>query len=221
MYALNSVRIWFSKKGRAAYISHLDMMRCMQRSLKRAKIPVWYTQGFNPHIYMTFAMPLSLGFESECETMDIKLVEDEFPLSALIQRLNEALPPEIRVLRAAEPKNKTEAIAFAQYRLTVHDVNPAEFIPLWQAFIRQPEILSQKKTKKGFKEVNLKDYIGEEAVTAEDGKAIVALRLMSGVNEGLNPSLILKAFEKQHPGYFGHVAVLRTGMLDGELRPFE
>lgn len=217
---MNNVRIRFSKLGRAAYISHLDMMRCMQRALKRAKIPVWYTQGFNPHIYVTFAMPLSLGFESVYETMDFKLTE-EFPLPELIERLNEALPPEIQVSYAAEPRSKFEDIAYAEYQLTVHGTQPDSFLPLWTAFIDLPEIMSQKKTKKGFKEVNLKDYIGDTSATEQNGNVVLTLRLTAGVNEGLNPSLIIKAFEKQNPSSFSHISVLRTILLDSGLHPFE
>ena len=61
---MTTVRIWFTKTGEASYISLLDLQRVMQRALKRSGLPVWYTLGFNPHIYMTFACPLPLGQES-------------------------------------------------------------------------------------------------------------------------------------------------------------
>lgn len=56
-----TVRIWFEKRNEASYISLLDLQRVMQRVLKRSGLPVWHTLGFNPHIYMTFTCPLSLG----------------------------------------------------------------------------------------------------------------------------------------------------------------
>ena len=59
-----TVRLVFSKTGRARYISHLDLNRTMARVLRRAGIPLWYTEGFNKHPYITFAAPLSLGCES-------------------------------------------------------------------------------------------------------------------------------------------------------------
>ena len=73
-----TVRISFEKKNEASYISLLDLQRVMQRVLKRSGLPVWHTLGFNPHIYMTFACPLSLGQESECECVDVK-TEAESP----------------------------------------------------------------------------------------------------------------------------------------------
>ena len=73
---MQNVRIWFSKTGVVKYISHLDLTRCMARALKLSGLPVWYTQGFNPRIYMTFAMPLSLGVSGLRECVDIRLTEE-------------------------------------------------------------------------------------------------------------------------------------------------
>ena len=74
-----NIRIFFSKTGRAIYISHLDLYRLFQRSIKRAKLPVWETEGFNPHLYLTFALPLALGTAGVCESMDTKLTEVRKP----------------------------------------------------------------------------------------------------------------------------------------------
>ncbi|MBQ9964192.1 MAG: DUF2344 domain-containing protein, partial [Clostridia bacterium] len=59
------MRITFSKTGSARYISHLDLNRTMTRAVRRAGLPIWYTEGFNRHPYLTFAAPLSLGYEGE------------------------------------------------------------------------------------------------------------------------------------------------------------
>ena len=83
VFALKSVRLFYTKHGRMRFISHLDMTRFMARVIRRAELPVWYTEGFNPHLYMTFALPLSLGFESEYEAVDIRLLQDDYELSIL------------------------------------------------------------------------------------------------------------------------------------------
>ena len=88
---MKNVRVWFEKKGAVRYISHLDLTRNMARGLKLSGLPVWYTEGFNPRIYMTYAMPLSLGVCGERECMDIRLTE-EVPYSELTVRLNTCLP---------------------------------------------------------------------------------------------------------------------------------
>ena len=74
---MHTIRIWFTKTGEAAYISLLDLQRVMGRALKRSGLPVWYTLGFNPHIYMTFACPLSLGQESLVESVDVKTEQEQ------------------------------------------------------------------------------------------------------------------------------------------------
>ena len=69
---MQTIRVWFAKREEACYISHLDLQRVVQRALKRSGVPVWYTQGFNPHIYLTFALPLPLGQQSITECFDFK-----------------------------------------------------------------------------------------------------------------------------------------------------
>ncbi len=217
---MKSVRIWFLKQGRAVYISHLDMMRCMQRALKRAGIPVWYTQGFNPHIYLTFALPLSLGYASDCETMDIRLDED-MPFDEIVSRLNSALPPDIRVLRATEPVNKPEAITYADYSVIINRDDAGALSDKWNQFIAQPVIASDKKTKKGYKEVNLKDYIISADAKAEDTTVTITMRLLAGINENLNPSLVIEAFRKACCNEPFHATVRRTAIYDKQLSVFE
>ena len=76
---MKNVRIWFEKKDTARYISHLDLNRCMARAFHKTRLPLWYTQGFNPHVFVSFAMPLSLGMNGVRECMDVRLVEDMDP----------------------------------------------------------------------------------------------------------------------------------------------
>ena len=71
-----TVRAFYRKEGRIKYISHLDMNRCISRDLKRSGLPVWHTLGFNSHIYLTFALPLSLGYESLCDSFDFRLTRE-------------------------------------------------------------------------------------------------------------------------------------------------
>lgn len=73
------VRLWLSKQGRIKYVSHLDMFRLMQRAVRRAEIPLWYTEGFNPHPYISFLLALSLGTEGLREPVDIRIVDDMTP----------------------------------------------------------------------------------------------------------------------------------------------
>ena len=73
----NIIRFEFTKKDGLKYISHLDLQRAVSRIIKRSGIPIRYTEGFNPHQKMVFALPLSVGSESECELLDIYIRHEE------------------------------------------------------------------------------------------------------------------------------------------------
>ena len=82
------VRIWFSKQGRIKYVSHLDIMRCMTRAVRRADIPLWYTEGFNPHPYLNFLQPMPLGVEGLNEPLDIR-IEGEISDKEIMDKYNQ------------------------------------------------------------------------------------------------------------------------------------
>ena len=72
------IRVKFSKHGAMKFIGHLDILRYFQKAIRRAEIPIVFTEGFSPHMVMSFASPLGVGIESEGEYMDIEIRE---PLS--------------------------------------------------------------------------------------------------------------------------------------------
>ena len=111
---MESMRVFYAKTGTAKYISHLDINRCFQRAMKRAAIPLWFTEGFNPHAYLTFPLPLALGYESLCECVDFRLVEPIEP-GEIVRRLNAVLPMGLKAVRAAPPAYKAADIALAAY----------------------------------------------------------------------------------------------------------
>ena len=96
-----TVRLVFEKTGRARFTSHLDLMRGMTRAMRRAGVPLWYTEGFNRHPYLTFAAPLSLGYEGLGETMDLRLAQPT-DLPAMVDALNAVLPEGLHIVSAAE-----------------------------------------------------------------------------------------------------------------------
>ena len=81
------IRFKFKKVGNLQYISHLDLVRTMNKIIVRANLPLWYTEGFNPKPKMVFAAPLSIGCESFCEFLDLRLTERIDPEVAK-ERLN-------------------------------------------------------------------------------------------------------------------------------------
>ena len=119
---MKTVRVWFEKKDTARYISHLDLNRCMSRAFHKTKLPLWYTQGFHPHVFLTITMPLSLGMIGLRESMDIRLTE-EMAGEEIIRRLNTALPLDIHVFDVTEPVMKAKDVAWASYEIVYRPEN--------------------------------------------------------------------------------------------------
>lgn len=192
------VRMSFQKTGMAKFISHLDTVRCITRAMKRACVPIWFTEGFNPHAFLTFAMPLSLGFESLCETVDFRLME-ETDLNELAERLNNALPVDITVKEIYVYETSPNDIRWAEYKIIFN--NPDKLL-LGQAekILSSDEIMVLKKSKKGRnkveKEVNIKEHIKSFELSEDNGKLILNTVLSSGTSVNINPMLLIGALVK-------------------------
>ena len=187
---MKDYRIVFEKRGRVKYISHLDLNRCMLRAVRRSGLPAWYTEGFHPHMYLMFPLALSLGAESICEVMDLRLTEEVQP-EEILARLNPALPEGLKAYEVREPKHVTQDVGSAEYEVTL----TGERLPeRWEAFFAQEQILTEKKTKKGMKEIDIKPLVTVESVTAEGDTLHLTMRLPAGNEGNLNVSVVTDAF---------------------------
>lgn len=188
MNIVDTVRVRFSKKGRAKYISHLDLVRTMTRVLRRAAIPLWYTEGFSKHPYITFASPLSLGYEGECEYMDFRL-EQEMPMAEIVDRLNQSMPEGITVLCAAPAQCKVGEIVQSEWELHF----PVKDREKWEEVLARDVIEVQKRTKKKtFKTVDIKPHICNARFDEQDGGCVLRVLLPTG-EQSINPSLLINA----------------------------
>ena len=192
------VRMSFQKTGMAKFISHLDTVRCITRAMKRACVPIWYTEGFNPHAFLTFAMPLSLGFESLCETVDFRLIE-EVDLEELAERINNALPVDITVKEIYVHETSPNDIRWAEYKIIFNNPD-ALLLDKAESVLSADEIMVLKKAKQGRKkvekEVNIKEHIKSFELNNEDGKLILNTVLSSGTSININPMLLIGALVK-------------------------
>lgn len=182
------VRLFFTKLDRAKYISHLDMNRCMSRAIKRAGLPVWYTGGFNPHMYLTFPLPLSLGCESVYECVDLKMTQ-KVDFDQMVSRLNACLPPDIQVFSAGEQKMDQKEIAWADYEICFRNEDGLK--EKLTSFFNQQEIKVIKKTKKGEKEIDLKPHFSLVSMEEKEGKLVAVMRFATGIELNINPTLLL------------------------------
>ena len=211
---MTTYRITFEKTGRARYISHLDLMRCMQRALKRSGLPVWYTEGFSPRIAMNFAVPLSLGFESPRESMDIRLLED-VEKEDLLQRLNAGLPEDIRAFDVTEPVMVVNDVAFAEYRLTFTGEGVYDAL---QALLAREEIIVMKHSKKGDKPVDIRPHFADIVPQPTENGCEVICALPAGNFGGINPMLLGEALK--NAGCPAQLHVERRTLLNGEKQLF-
>jgi len=187
-------RVFYTKTGRLKYISHLDVNRLMQRALKRSGLPVWYSEGFNPHIYLTFALPLALGVESVYEVMDFRLVAF-LSEKEITRRIQSALPEGMTVLSVSRPVDKVQEIASAEFEIAFSSCSASDLLEKWNAFLAKDEICVEKRTKKGIKTINIKPEITVKCAAVEAERFLLTLLLPAGIEKNISPFLVLEAFE--------------------------
>ena len=207
------MRLFFTKLDRAKYISHLDMNRCMSRAMRRADLPVWYTGGFNPHMYLTFPLPLSLGCESSYECVDLKMVQAVDP-QEVVGRLNPCLPPDIQVFRAAAPQMDQKEIAWADYEMQL--AGGENFAEKLEEYLNQPAIMVVKKTKKGEKEIDIRPHFSVQKLEVRDGGVYATMRFATGIELNINPTLLLD----NAPFLLRVISLKRVMVYNKELQPF-
>lgn len=186
---MRNVRLIYKKQGRAKYISHLDINRLFLRVIKRAKLPVWFTEGFNPHAFLAFVLPLSLGYVSEYDICDFRIVDDNFTDNMVKKALSETFPPSIEVVDVIAPVMKAKDLAFAEFNISIEcDKGNGEVIT---DFLEKDEIIVEKLTKKKkLKTFDVKPKIKRYRATETENGLNIYLLLPCGGEENINPSLI-------------------------------
>lgn len=221
---MRCVRIWFEKVGMSRYISHLDLMRTMSRAVRRSKIPLWYTEGFNPHPYMTFALPLSLGMESICESMDIK-IEGEISNEEIFSSLKAVMPEGINIKAVTDGEIDPKYIAFGKFEIRFSGVeNGEDFCLMLKDILSSSELPVQKLGKKGrkkvYKEINLMEYIKEYSVKEASQEPVLEVLLPAGSVTNVNPSLLAEEIIKRAGDGVSYV-ILRKELFTDKMESFK
>lgn len=218
---MDKLRLRFTKTGRAIYLSHLDLMRTMQRAFLRAGIPIRYSEGFNPHAILSIALPLSVGSASVCELMDFKL-RSFMSLSEIPFRLNRALPEGIRVLEAYEWERKFRDIKWLDVDgvFEYDNCDPQAILPALSDFFAQDSLVVRKKSKKGEMDFDLAPALRSLSLEAE-GERIHLKALVSAQEPTLNPELLPAALSQLVPALAPDFAYFtRRQIYDGEMNIF-
>ena len=195
-YALK-VRVKFAKEGAMKFIGHLDIMRYFQKAVKRANLDVAFSEGFSPHMIMSFASPLGVGITSTGEYFDMEL-KSATTSSDMVKRLNDAMAEGMKILsiRQVEDGKASKAmslVAAADYRLKFRET--AELPENWkeklEEFKAQKEIVILKKTKKSEKELDIRPFIYKLSLEEKDE---IFMQLAAGSSNNTKPELVMEAF---------------------------
>ena len=195
-------RIIFEKKGKAVWISHLDLMRLFQRAFKRAGLPLTHTQGFNPRPSVSIALPLSVGVESCCELLDFDLDGDKVVNRIIRGKLNDYLVPGIRVIKVYDNGQKIKNLALLDTIVTLEydEGIPADAVRKLKDFFAQEEIPVGKKTKSGgIQDQNIVPMIRALEVAQSDDNTVLLKARICCQNPTLNPMQLHGAILRHLP----------------------
>lgn len=221
---MHDIRVFFTKTGNARFISHLDMNRVFSRAVRRTDIPIWYTEGFNPHPYFSFSLPLSLGVESEYECVDMRLNDNDYPLRKVKSQFNDVLPEHIRVVKVVIPQMQSKDIYCGIFDISYETENEEELSDCLDKILSADELLAEKKQKSGKRkvtvEVNLLQGVITYSVIKSKNTVTLHLLLLSGANN-INPMLLVNSIEKKCDVAYDSVKIRKIALFDENYRIFQ
>ena len=218
------LRLKYAKTGKAKYISHLDLSETMHRALLRAEIPLKYSEGFNPHPYISVALPLKVGDESVCELLDFAVIKGYAPSEDFAKKLCRALPEGIEIFGIYPAARKFSQIAWIEiqgnmyYEHTVPRIED-EIIERFSS----EEILILKKTKSGISELNIAPFLKDIIFSHEkNGKKMSVSAKVSAQNPSISPDNIISALDGRYRHLMPrHYSFFRTELMDADFLPFK
>ena len=183
-----TMRVRFSREGAPSYLAHLDMMRMFERSLRRTGMPLAFTQGFNPHPVMNFALPLGVGVDTEADFADFALTAATDP-DAFRDRLNAALPEDIRILEARVAPEGGDSL-MASVHAAMYRLRGPGLVAAVSRLPAEGPLPVGKKGKEGVRIVDVRPLLlGVES----QGDGTLRLLAKAGSRENLRPDLFLQA----------------------------
>ncbi|WML35687.1 TIGR03936 family radical SAM-associated protein [Clostridium sp. OS1-26] len=195
--------IKFSKEDSIKFVAHLDLMRTIQRMMKRSGLPVQYSKGFNPHINMSLAQPLAVGVYSSGDYLDAAF-DEELDESTIVEKLNLSAPMGIKVFEAVKIKEEQNkkvfksmaAIDAAKYTIKVK-YNSVEFLNQdMEKLLNAQQWETIKKSKSGESKVNIKSMIKEIKYEIVDNILIIHTTVSCGSRENLSSELLAKFIQE-------------------------
>lgn len=215
-------RIMFEKTDAAKYIAHLDLNRIFQRACRRAGLPLAFSQGFNPHPKISFAIPLAVGVAGEGEFMELELTE-ALDSDQVCQRLNEKLPVGIKILAGAVVQDKEKPLMARVTRATYRFIYPASanitaslLRSALEEIMNKTTIEVHRVVKRKNRQVDIRPYIFTLAGEIKAGRAQVTAEMAVGTQGNVKPvELITELAKAGLPPAADGVEIYRTGIYAG------
>lgn len=196
------VRIAYAKMEESKYIAHLDLARVFERAMRRAGIPVAYSEGFNPHPKLSFGSALAVGVEGEREYLDIEL-QREMDLAEVLGRLQEQLPAGIRLLegQAMVPGAKAlmAVLNSASYRLRVPMALPIQAERLQEAissWLARKHVMYTRYSKKGPTEKDIRPWVKSLAGEIRGEEILFDLEVEVGNQGSVRPEEVITSLRE-------------------------
>ena len=211
-------RALFEKTGNAVWMSHLDLMRLLQRAFKRAELHLKHTQGFNPRPSVSIALPMSVGVESVCELLDFDLEGQSISCDEIRGRLNGALVEGVTVREVYEEGAKLKHLAFLDCCLTMEYDNgiPGDAAEKIRMLLSSSAVV-EKRGKNGITEQDIAPMIRSLLLAQTDANTLKMHARICCQNPTLNPALIVSAIERYLPDCSpDHVGYRRIETYDTE-----
>lgn len=212
LYALK-LRSKFEKDGDLRFISHLDLMRAIERAMRRAEIKFSLSKGFNPHPLLSFGSALMIGATTHGDYFDVVLEEEVDP-EKFKNDMNRTLPKGLKIIDCYQVDDKdllSDRISESEYIISVNTlIDEKDIKDIVERFIKRDEILIEKDTKRGKKIIDLKQYMVDLKILdiCED-ELTFYLRLK--ISEGSpSPIHVLKAIDN----FGGHILDLERIRVD-------
>ena len=208
------LRVTFTCGEEMKYITHLDLMRFWERAIRRAEIPIAYSEGFSPHAQISLAAPLAVGTTSEGELMDVFLSEHVDPKS-LGRRLAPQLPPAIAITSVEEvglalPSLQAD-VRFAEYDVDVA-AEPDVAAAAVERFLAADSLPWEHQRDGDVRRYDLRPLVETLAVVgATGGGARLHLRLRNDNNGSGRPEQVVAALGLGTPGRIHRTCLLLAG----------
>lgn len=197
---MSKLRLLFAKEGPASYISHLDLLRTVQRAFPRTELDIKHSSGYHPHPIISIVLPLPVGQSSQCELLDFEVTQDTDG-SGIAEKLNEGMPSGLHVLDCYEVKRPVRELAFLKARVELeYDAGvPQGAAEKIDVLLGREELIIKKRTKrKEMADVDIAPMIRRVEWTQEENR-LVCTALVQAQNPGLNPQLLGRAIETYFP----------------------